>query len=65
MPELINDDEKTKFCRKCETEKPLNLFDFENKEKNKYKSMCKNCRKLYNKNYYNKRKLHKENKHNI
>ena len=45
-----------KYCRSCELDHPIDLFNFKNKLKGIYKSVCKVCEKAYNADRYNKNK---------
>ena len=47
---------KQKTCYQCKEELPLSEFAFRNKKKKLYASMCKNCQKKYNKEWYKKNK---------
>lgn len=46
---------KTQICRICNKELSLSKFQFR-KDNNKYRTECKQCKSLIDKNYYNKNK---------
>lgn len=41
-----------KQCSKCKENKPLSKFSFRNKAKKKYMSWCKECIRIYDREYY-------------
>lgn len=47
-------DVKTKVCIHCNEEKPVEDFNFKNREKGWYMSYCKPCQKVYNRKHYEK-----------
>lgn len=52
----------TNFCYNCKAEKPITDFAFKNKVKETLQSTCKECKKSYNKIWYQKNtELHKQN----
>lgn len=48
---------KTKVCSKCGKELPIEMFNYENKAKGKFKCRCKQCDKEKWKVYYEKHRL--------
>lgn len=44
----------TKICSICKAKKPLSDFPKENRNKSGYRADCKECRKNYSKNYFQK-----------
>lgn len=43
-----------KICVRCKIEKPVVEFNWKNKIKNTHSSECRECHKLYNKDWYDK-----------
>lgn len=41
-----------KRCSRCKTEKPLSDFGTNKSKKDRLQTSCKDCRKIYNHNYY-------------
>jgi hypothetical protein len=52
-----------KYCKKCESNKPLEDFNFKNKAQNLKKSICKVCEKTYNADRYKSEKAHIQKQH--
>lgn len=47
-----------KFCKKCQTFKPLECFDKDKYTKTEYAFYCKECKSIYAKNKYNSKLNH-------